>query len=262
MSDLLWPDRAIGVFETLLILDGSPIELDAHLERLGWSVRDLFGAELPAGVGELVSERASALPVGRLRLTVAPGGDGALGAEAVTAAVDPDDLFPSWERAMALRPFVIHGGLGAHKWADRAGLAWTESSEAEGCLPLVLDAGGEVLEASRANVFAVEEGVLVTPAADGRILPGVARARAIEAARALGLAVREESLGVDRLIAAGEAFLTGSVRGVEPVRSVGDAELGPPGDAVAALAAELRRMWMGASEADAGTADSGAARSA
>ncbi|HEX8714680.1 MAG TPA: hypothetical protein VF706_03850, partial [Solirubrobacteraceae bacterium] len=83
-----------------------------------------------------------------------------------------------------------------------------------------------------------------------------------EAARALGLAVREESLGVDRLIAAGEAFLTGSVRGVEPVRSVGDAELGPPGDAVAALAAELRRMWMGAGEAGAGTADSGAARSA
>ncbi len=231
------------MFETLLVLDGSPIELEAHLERLSWSVRDLFAADLPDGVSELVRESAAPLSIGRLRLTVAPGPGGVLGANAVTATVDREDLFPSWERAIALRPFVIHGGLGAHKWADRAGLAWTESSEAEGCLPLVLDAGGEVLEASRANIFAVEDGVLVTPAADGRILPGVARARAIEAARSLALEVREEPLAVDRLIAAGAAFLTGSVRGVEPVHSVGEQALGPPGEAVAALAAEMRRGW-------------------
>ncbi len=244
MADLLWPDRAIGVFETLLILDGTPIELEGRLERLGWSVHELFGAELPAGVRELVQERSEPLSVGRLRLTVAPRGNGSLDASAVTAVVDPDDLFPSWERAIALRPFVIPGGLGAHKWADRAGLAWTEAGEADGWLPVVLDAGNEVLEASRANVFAVEDGELVTPAADGRILPGVSRARAIETARALGIGVREEPLGVDRLIAAGEAFLTGSVRGIEPVRSLGDAELGPPSAAVAELASELKRDWM------------------
>ena len=98
----------------------------------------------------------------------------------------------------------------------------------QGSLTLVLDADEEVLEASRANVFAVEGAVLVTPAADGRILPGVARARAIEAAHSLGIELREEALGIDRLIAAGEAFLTGSVRGVEPVRSIGDAELTEP----------------------------------
>ncbi len=244
MPDLLWPDRAIGVFETILILGGTPIELEGHLERLGWSVRDLFGAELPPGARELVRDRAAPLQVGRLRLTVAPDGGGALVTEAVTAAVDPDDLFPSWERAMALRPFVIHGGLGAHKWADRAGLAWTESSEAEGCLPLVLDARAEVLEASRANVFAVEDGVLVTPAADGRILPGVARAKAIEIAREIGIEVREESLDVERLIASGEAFLTGSIRGIEPVRMVGESTLGPLGESVTELGIEMRQSWL------------------
>jgi para-aminobenzoate synthetase / 4-amino-4-deoxychorismate lyase len=244
VSDLLWPDRAIGVFETLLVLDGAPVELDAHLQRLSWSVRELFGRELPENARPLVLARAAPLAIGRLRLTVAPGQDGALGAEAVTAKIDAADLFPSWERAIVLRPFVIHGGLGAHKWADRAGLAWTESSELDGCLPLVLDVGGEVLEASRANVFAVERDVLITPAADGRILPGVARARAIEAARTVGVEVREEALSVDRLIAAGEAFLTGSVRGIEPVRSVGDAELEAPGEPVCELAAEMKRIWI------------------
>jgi para-aminobenzoate synthetase/4-amino-4-deoxychorismate lyase len=248
VSHRLWPDRAIGVLETLLIVDGSPIELEAHLERLHWSVRDLFGADLPAGTRELVLERASPLALGRLRLTIAPGPRGELGAGTVTAAVDPEDVFPAWERAIVLRPFVIHGGLGAHKWADRTGLARAESRESDGFLPLVLDGGGEVLEASRANIFAVEEGTLLTPAADGRILPGVARARAIEAARTLGIDLREETLGIERLIAAGEAFLTGSVRGVEPVRSVGEVELGETGETVAEIAAEMKQAWIGSTE--------------
>jgi para-aminobenzoate synthetase/4-amino-4-deoxychorismate lyase len=243
------PDRTIGLFETLLVLDGSPIELDAHLDRLGSSVRELFGAELPPGTSELLRERASVLTVGRLRLTVVPREDGSLGSAVVAAAVDPNDLFPPWERAVALRALVLPGGLGAHKWADRDRLAATEASEGAGTVPVVLDVGDEVLEASRANVFAIEDGVLVTPAADGRILPGIARARTIETAGALGFEVREERLDVQRLLAAGEAFLTGSVRGIEPVRSLGEAELAPPGEELGELAAEIRRVWSGAGDA-------------
>jgi para-aminobenzoate synthetase/4-amino-4-deoxychorismate lyase len=248
MSDRLWPDRAIGVFETLLIVDGVPVELQAHMQRLSSSVGELFATELPADTRELVLDSAAPLRLGRVRLTVAPGPTGVLGADAVAASVDPEDVFPSWDRAVALRPFLIRGGLGAHKWADqwvdRAGLSWAYS-ESDRCLPLVLDAGGELLEASRANLFAVEGEALVTPRVDGRILPGVARARAIETARALGIELLEERLTIERLAAAGEAFLTGSVRGVEPVRSVGDAELAEPGDAVREVAAELKRMWIG-----------------
>jgi para-aminobenzoate synthetase/4-amino-4-deoxychorismate lyase len=239
------PDRTIGLFETMLVLDGAPVELDRHLDRLGASVRELFGASLPADARGLALERAAPLRVGRLRLAVAPREDGSLAAAAVAAVVDRADLFPSWERAVALRPFVLPGGLGGHKWADRERLAWAEAGEAEGWLPLVLDAGEEVLEASRANAFAVEDGVLLTPAADGRILPGVSRAQALETARRLGLEVREERLGLQRMLAAGEVFLTGSVRGIEPVRAVGEVELSPPGPAVVELAAAIERAWTG-----------------
>jgi len=240
------PDPAIGVFETILILDGSAIELGPHLARLRDSVRELFHAELPAGLRELVAGRAAALAVGRLRLSVAPGANGSLDVGVVAAPVDPDELFPPWERAVALRPLVVAGGLGPHKWADRDGPVFDESA---GHLPLVLDVEGAVLEASRANVFAVEDGVLLTPPADGRLLPGVARARAIETAASLGIEVRQERLGLERMIATGELFLTGSVRGVEPVRSVGEAALHPPGASASGLAAEIRRAWMAASPA-------------
>ncbi len=240
------PDRAIGLFETLLVLDGLPVELERHLERLSSSVRELFGEALPADVRELALERAAPLQLGRLRLTVAPRDDGSLGAAVVAAVVDRDDLFPSWERAIALRPFVLPGGLGEHKWADRERLAWAEAGESEGWLPLVLDVGEEVLEVSRANVFAIEDGALVTPAADGRILPGVSRARAIETARRLGIEVREERLDLQRIVSSGEVFLTGSVRGIEPVRAVGHAELRPPGEAANELGVALRGTWLGA----------------
>jgi para-aminobenzoate synthetase/4-amino-4-deoxychorismate lyase len=245
MPDFLSPDPAIGVFETLLVLGGEPVELDAHLQRIRASVRELYAAALPPNADALVLEHAAALPVGRLRLTAAPGAGGVPALDVVTAAVDPENVFPAWERAIALRPFVVEGGLGAHKWTDRDGLAGREAAEPDGALPLLLDIGEEVLEASRANVFAVEGERLVTPPADGRILPGVARARAIECARALGFEVREERLSADRLLDCGEAFLTGSVRGIEPVSSISDARLNPTGETVAALTAELRRQWTG-----------------
>jgi para-aminobenzoate synthetase / 4-amino-4-deoxychorismate lyase len=241
------PDRASGVFETLLVLDGAPVELDAHLTRLRASVRALFGAELPGQIVRRAFEASTALALGRLRLTVAPvagGAPNALVVDVAACTVDSEQLFAPWERAVALDPLTIVGGLGAHKWVDRRRLT-TAATGAADRLPLVLDDGEEVLEVSRANVFAVEGGVLLTPAADGRILPGVARARAIEAARDLGLELREEPFDLRRLLAAGEAFVTGSVRGVEPVRAVGAAALAAPGEEARAVAAELRRRWIG-----------------
>jgi para-aminobenzoate synthetase / 4-amino-4-deoxychorismate lyase len=254
------PDRASGVFETLLVLDGAPVELDAHLARLRASVRSLFGAEPPGEIVRRALEASAALPFGRLRLTVAPAAGGASAAGVTPAAgvaasalvadvtahsVDSAQLFPPWERAVALDPLTIAGGLGAHKWVDRRRLATAASVAGSDRLPLVLDEREEVLELSRANVFAVEDGVLLTPAADGRILPGVGRARAIDIARALGVELREEPFDLSRLLAAGEAFVTGSVRGVEPVGTVGDAALAAPGEEARAVAAELRQRWIG-----------------
>ena len=67
--------------------------------------------------------------------------------------------------------------LGAHKWSDRRLLSALERHSA-GAIPLLVDADGLILETSRHNVFALgRDGVLRTPPADGRILPGLARTR-------------------------------------------------------------------------------------
>jgi para-aminobenzoate synthetase/4-amino-4-deoxychorismate lyase len=236
-------DTARGVFETLLVVDGRPIELPAHLARAASSVATLYGQEPPADAGAIVSEHAAGLTLGRLRIDFAPsGGDLAIGV--VTADVQRKLILPDWDGAARLRPMTVSGGLGEHKWADRGLVAAAEQADTD-AVPLIVDDGDEVLEASRGNVFAVRDGVVLTPPADGRILPGVARARAIEIARESGFEVVEQPLGLADLESSDEVFLTGSVRGIEPVRAIGDDSRQEPGAVTPALAARLGALWLG-----------------
>jgi len=243
MASLSAPDPTLGVFETLLILAGEPIELDAHLDRLRADLATLFGTAPPGALREEMRERAREFELGRMRVTVAPG---CTSAELKTEGVDPADFFPGPERGAALRSLRCDGGLGAHKWADRRRLGELPG----GPVSLVLDCGDEALEAGRANVFVAHEGVLKTPPADGRILPGIARAGALAAAREAGIPVVEGPLSRDELPAADEVFLTGSVRGVEPVGSLDGAPLRPAGELSRRVGAGLQRRWLGERHAD------------
>ncbi len=247
------PDPARGIFETLLVVDGGPVELDAHLERLASSLGALYGAGLPGEACRLVVDRAAGLGLGRLRLSIAPADD-CLSYDVETATVDPALLFPTPDRGADLRGLLLAGGLGAHKWADRSPLP----PAAEGAGPLLLDEGEEVLEAGWANVFAARDGVLVTPPADGRILPGVARAGVIEVARAGGVEVQERRLGRAELLAADEVLLTGSVRGVQAARSLDGVPLGLAADLSRLVGDGLWRRWRAWPEPAAARAPAGA----
>ncbi|HWM09554.1 MAG TPA: aminotransferase class IV [Solirubrobacteraceae bacterium] len=231
------PDLALGVFATMLIRAGRPLELERHLERLRASAAALYPEAGIEHLETLAAEGARGVACGRLRLTVAPNGSGRLRTDVLAAAVDPAAVLPGWDRAVRLAGLVVEGGLGAHKWADRRLLAGAEAAGG-GAVPLVVDVDDCVLEASRANLFVVEDGTIVTPPADGRILPGVTRRRVLEIA-----AVREEPVSLARLLAADEAFLTGSVRGVEPVYAYEHVRAWRRGEITAGVADALRSRW-------------------
>jgi para-aminobenzoate synthetase/4-amino-4-deoxychorismate lyase len=232
----------MGVIETMLVLDGSTVLLEAHLARLAVSLDELYGALLPPPTSALVTRAATALAHGRVRVTAAPQGSGIVAVDAVASAVAPGDIFPAADRGVDLDAVAVPGGLGRHKWADRRWLDAVQGDLSSATIALLID-GEEVLETSRANLFAVAGSALITPPADDRILPGVARADAICVAGDLGIEVRERPLTLGELGRADEVFLTGSVRGVECVRTVGGRALPAPGPMVRAIAAAMRRRW-------------------
>jgi para-aminobenzoate synthetase/4-amino-4-deoxychorismate lyase len=137
----------------------------------------------------------------------------------------------------------VPGGIGEHKWADRSLLDEAQAGLPADSLPLVVDEDGAVLEASRANLFAVRDGALFTAPLDGRILPGITRRRVLELAAGPGIETREAPLTRSDLLAADEVFLTGSVRGIEPAVSLDGSSLAGAGPLARRLAAELRRAW-------------------
>jgi para-aminobenzoate synthetase/4-amino-4-deoxychorismate lyase len=231
------PDPARGVFETMLVKAERPVELVRHLGRLYDSSGALYEEPAPDRLGELAVEGARGVALGRLRLAVAPSGAGRLRTDVLVAPVEPAAVFPGWDRSVRLQPLVVEGGLGAHKWADRRLLARAEAADPD-AVPLVLDADDCVLEASRANLFVVEDGRIFTPPADGRLLPGITRRRVLELA-----SVREEPVPLARLLAADEVFLSGSVRGIEPVYGYEQVRAWREGPVTAAVADALCERW-------------------
>ena len=231
----LRPRPAAGVFTSLLVADGAACGLADHVARLDASARQLFGRNLPGTLRDDLAAQLADQPSGRLRITVQPAG----GPLRAFVQVVPLDQPPA---EVSLRPAVIRGGLGAHKWLDRRLLADLALSMAlqPGEQLLIEDTDGDVLETDRANVFAVIGGVLHTPPADGRLLPGVARDAVLRAAGLAGLGVSVTPVSKARLQAASEVFVTNAVHGVRPVRSVaGSPAAWPAGPVASRMAASL-----------------------
>jgi len=236
MADRWQPDRTRGVFETLLVVAGEPVELEAHLARLARSLETAYSQGLPPQAGDELRRAADGLGLGRLRLTLAPIEDG-LQLDLLAGGVELEAVFP--ERGVHLCSHPIKGGLGSHKWVDRKGINRPAPDQAGA---LIVDEG-EVLEAGWANVFAVRGGTLFTPPLDGRLLPGTTRAALLELAEAEGIESLEQPLSTDDLPAAEEVFLTGSIRGIEPALELDAQPLAGCGDLSHRLAAALRRRW-------------------
>ncbi len=236
-----------AVYEVLPVYAGHPCRMDEHLERLAASL----GATAIPDPYDRAGWRAV---LGRV-IEANDGGDLALYLQ-VTRGVAPKrdhavapGLVPTvFAMAMPLpprTPELAARGLRAvtvtdSRWARCQIKATTllanvlhklqaGSQEADDAL-LVRD--GHVIEATASNVFAVLDGVAVTPPVDPGMLTGVTRNLVLELAAAHGIETREAVLPLADLAAASEIWLTSSTREVVPVttlddRPVGDGRPGP-----------------------------------
>jgi para-aminobenzoate synthetase/4-amino-4-deoxychorismate lyase len=262
-------DPREGVFETLLARDGRIQALGAHLGRLARSAYELYGASMPPGLSGELRGRVHAL-AGERRLRV----DGRPGDAGLRIEVQSSELPPNRHALVRCRVVEVPGGLGRHKLADRRRLealgpvADTGAGPRAGGGPagaggpggggsglgagngagggftvLIADRGGELLEAAWGNLWLIDGRRLVTPPADGRLLPGITRRLLLQTARALGLETREEAISVDRARAAQAVLLTSSLRHcVAAQLDGGAADAGGAEAEAARIRAALRRV--------------------
>lgn len=104
-------------------------------------------------------------------------------------------------------------------------LAKMEASQAGADDALMLNHGGQVAEASAANLFIVKNGVLSTPPCEAGALQGITRDAVMELAIRSNIAVEERPMSLYDVYNADEAFLTGSGAELIPIAQVDGRQL-------------------------------------
>ncbi len=240
-----------GLFEGLRVFGRRVFSLDQHLERLRAGALAV-GLELPGGLARirrilLRTVRAFDQEDAYVRLVVTRG-EGPLGVDPTTCAeprviciVGSIALFPEDKLRRGLElvtaslrrppPDVLDPRVKTLNYMNNA-LAKLEARRRGADDALLLNLGGNVAEASVANVFAFRRGELLTPPGTDGALEGITRGAVLRLAPTLGIRARVATLGRYDLFAADEVFLTGSGAGLAPIRSldgrlIGTGEPGP-----------------------------------
>jgi len=229
----------LGVFETLRAHGAATLALDRHLARLVDSARRIgIAADGPrveaAIILTLTAPRDVAEVAVRITLTAGPVTTDAwpaapTGRPALGITLHPAPSLPL--------PAVSAATVAARRWpADIKTTSYLASVLAQraalerGADVAVLVDGDELLETAEGNLIAIVDGALVTPPADGRLLPGVTRGLVLEEGAALGLDVRLEPVRRDVVARADALLMTSSVGGIRTVRTLDGEPVGGSGD--------------------------------
>lgn len=233
-----------GVFETVKVENGIPFAITRHLQRLAASAAALdltVPGDLREGVAAVCAEVADS-PSARMRITVT-GGPGPAGyrrgprptvlvtATPYTPAGGPETLATvPWRRNE-------HGALTGVKSTSYAEnvRALAAAQRAGAGEALLLNTAGMVCEGTGTNIFAVRDGVALTPPLSAGCLAGVTRALVL----AWCPDVIEKDLSPAELAGADEIFLTSTTRDVQAVAALDGVApaAGAPGPVTARIAA-------------------------
>lgn len=252
-----------GLFETMRAYEGRVFRASEHLERLADSAHDL---ELPLGdrLGDLAravddTVAANGLADARIRLTVtagesrygpalpAPGEPTVLvTASALPPAESRDrDYERGWRAVTASRPRQSSSVTAANKTLSYLEnlVARAEAVSAGADEALILNERGCLTEGAMTNVFMVKGGVLLTPAPDCGLLPGITRSAVVALAEPRAT-VAQGLMPLALAKQADEIFVTNSVIEVMPVTELAGRPIGggSPGEVTRALTQEYRRL--------------------
>ena len=223
-------DRALthglGLYETLKLAGGVPVFFEEHVARLDRGLETL-GLERPASRVDMAAQitaisAATGVADGACRVLVTAGAPGG----------EPSLLIQTDQRQFPARPLRVITYQGVRVRAELKAMTVMQSYLAQRAATaagvddaILVDDEGRMFEGATSNLFLVRGGGLVTPPAEGAILPGVLRAKVEELGAAAGLTIVEAYARVADLRADDGMLLTSSVRGIVMVANVDGRDL-------------------------------------
>jgi branched-chain amino acid aminotransferase len=229
-----------GLFETIAALDGHPVNLGLHLERLARAstVLDLplpvEATEVATAIGHVLA--ANKLTNGRaaLRLTLSRG----VGSRGLLLPLDPKPVLVLTASAHPPVPQSLDAAFVAIRRNEGSPLSRIKSlnyldnvlaqqqAQAQGAQEgLMLNNQGHVAGFARGNVFALVGGRLVTPPLSEGVLDGIVRHQLLQNGAKIGRETAEIVLEKGDFGDLDGLFITNSLLGCVPIRRLDGQEI-------------------------------------
>ena len=231
-----------GVFETLLLVDGVPLFLREHVERMTEGARTLKLDSAPnegdvaAVLAELAMRNGALQGAGSARVTLTRG-SGPRG-----LAFTPNEFASTClitaaaaEGLETAEPVTL--SISAHRRNEHSVcarcktlnyldniMAREEAVAAGAGDAIMLNSAGRVACATAANIFVIRNGAVATPLLSEGALPGIVRGALLAAASKEGIEISETQIAPDGLKGA-SLFLTNSLMGLRSAELLGQAQV-------------------------------------
>ena len=221
-----------GVFETLMVLNRSPLWANMHLARFQAAALELglpFDRMIvDDAIAEVVGGAGTGHHVLRITLTRGSGSRGLAGNGATPSLLLSLDPF---DAALMFQPLALVTATVRRNPASPASRLKTTSyidnimaareAAARGMEDaLMLNGEGRACCSTIANLFMLKGETLSTPSRDQGILTGVMRQALLASAQHLGFDTEERAIAPAELLNADAVFLTNSLRFIRPVRAL------------------------------------------
>jgi branched-chain amino acid aminotransferase len=227
-----------GLFESIRVVNGVPINLENHFKRLivGMAVLKMtqsssFTIEFLAGQMKELLEQNKIVSGGKIRLSI----DRKQGGTFLPKTNGVDFFIEAW--SLPNNEFILNeAGLFIDLYEDmKKPITILSNYKTKNCLLYIMsklsakEKGVDdlfiqndklgIIEGSSANLFVVSNGVLYTPSLDLGCLGGTMRMQIINLAIEKGIKVYECNITPQNLLVADEIFLTNAIEGIKWIGS-------------------------------------------
>jgi branched-chain amino acid aminotransferase len=228
-----------GIYETLRAYNGVVFKIEEHIDRLFHSAF-LIGLNIPKSSVQIKNAvyrtiKANRLREAYVRITVSRGA-GPIGldpalcpAPTFVVIARPFKGYPPSYYKKGVKVAIVNTRRNFNRSLDPAIkslnflnniLAKIEAKSEGAYEAVMLNHLGYIAEGTISNIFFVKGGVLHTPETGVGILNGITRMTVIDAARELGIRVREGRFRPGSLCRADEVFLSNTTMEMMPVKAV------------------------------------------